>query len=40
MVFEIAHPGAKLSTGQIWSQNCNVHTFYEIWHSGQIENAN
>ena len=26
--------------GQIWSQNCNVPDFYEIWQSEQIEHAN
>ena len=29
----------NLKLGQIWSQNCNVPNFYEIWHSEQIERA-
>ena len=33
MIFEIA------DLEQIWSQNCNVPDFYEIWHSEQIEHA-
>ena len=38
MIFEIADFDPKL--GQIWSQNCNVHNFYEIWHSEQIKHDN
>ena len=40
MTFEIADLDPKLILGQIWSQNCNVLDFYEIWHSEQIEHAN
>ena len=35
-IFEIA----DLDPGQIWSQNCNVPNFYEIWYSEQIKHAN
>ena len=40
MIFEIADFGPKLKTWQIWSQNCNVPDFYEIWQSEQIGHAN
>ena len=40
MIFEIADLDLKLKTCQIWSQNCNVPDFYEIWHSEQIEHVN
>ena len=40
MIFEIVDLDPKLNTWQIWSQNCNVIDFYEVWHSEQIEHAN
>ena len=40
MIFEIADLDPKLKLGQIWSQNCNVPDFYEIWGSEQVEHAN
>ena len=40
MIFEIADRDLKLKLGQIWSQNCNAHDFYEIWQPEQIGHAN
>ena len=40
MIFEIVDLDLKLNTWQIWSENCNVPNFYEIWHSEQMEHAN
>ena len=39
MMFEIADLDPK-KHGQIWSQNCNLPDYYEIWHSEQVEHAN
>ena len=39
MILEIAYLDLKLKLGQIWSQNCNMPDFYEIWHLEQIELA-
>ena len=40
MIFEIADLDPKSKVGQIWSQNCTVPDFYEIWQSQQIEHSN
>ena len=39
MIFEIADLDPK-KLGQIWSQNCSVPNYYEIWYSEQIEHTN
>ena len=39
IIFEIADLDPKLKLGQIWSQNCNVLNFYEIWHCEQAKHA-
>ena len=39
MIFEMVDLDPK-NWGKIWSQNCNVPNFYEIWRSEQIEHAN
>ena len=40
MIIKIADLDWKLKVLWIWSQNCSVPDFYEIWHSEQIEHAN
>ena len=39
MIFEIADLDAKLKSGQIWSQNCNVPDCYQTWHSEKVKHA-
>ena len=39
MTFEIADLYLRLKTWADLSQNCNLHDFYEIWYSEQIEYA-
>ena len=42
MIFEAADLDPKLYLGSrwMWSQNCNVPDFHEIWHLEQIKHAN
>ena len=40
VVFEIPYFDQELKLEQMWSQNCNVPDFYDIWHLEQIEDVN